>query len=192
MAKTPKTITVKVDLSAAVEKALQSIMARLDAVEERLDSEQGVVDGKLTLRGAYHLIESINDRLTPPDVMSEAQGEGDYQECLREDCVRRHDEREHGTLEENQPLRKASRVGRITRDDESEVLDTPACTSVANLKGGHISCTVPTDAKGRHDGWAHGNAEFGLIWTNECSERSRADTRADTIDTLVSAARSNF
>lgn len=39
-----------------------------------------------------------------------------------------------------------------------------ACNSALNIKGEAFRCDWPTDANGKHDGWAHTNKEAQAVW----------------------------
>jgi hypothetical protein len=38
------------------------------------------------------------------------------------------------------------------------------CKSSLNIKGEHFPCDWPTDANGKHDGWAHTNKAAQAVW----------------------------
>lgn len=48
--------------------------------------------------------------------------------------------------------------------EERRVMST--CPAAVNLAGEHIPCDWPVDEQGRHDGWAHANAEHELVWSD--------------------------
>ena len=42
----------------------------------------------------------------------------------------------------------------------------PPCTGVLMIKGTFYACDWPTDANGRHDGWAHANKQAQALWAD--------------------------
>ena len=41
------------------------------------------------------------------------------------------------------------------------------CKAALNIAGEHYPCDWPTDANGRHDGWAHTNKAAEAIWASD-------------------------
>lgn len=46
------------------------------------------------------------------------------------------------------------------------LLNDRKCSAVAMVKGVHAQCDWPVDEYGDHDGWAHTNREYELVWTD--------------------------
>jgi hypothetical protein len=40
------------------------------------------------------------------------------------------------------------------------------CLAALSIRGEHFWCDWPTDARGRHDGWAHANKEAQAVWSS--------------------------
>lgn len=41
------------------------------------------------------------------------------------------------------------------------------CPAALNIQGEHFDCDWPTDANGRHDGWAHASRAAQAIWIDD-------------------------
>lgn len=46
------------------------------------------------------------------------------------------------------------------------------CDAAINIQGEHFPCDWPTDAEGRHPGWAHSNRQAQAIWRGDLPDQS--------------------